>query len=398
MRDVKPVNLKKIYSYGKALLGIIHGNKACGGPLQVILSFGNKCNMRCIHCYYYSHYLQGPNHRELRTEASGNQSTMSEYIQMKLLEELLKLKVHNFILSGDGEFLLNKNSMDIMERLKKSNSTCILNTNGTLLTKDMIDKLIKIKFDELRITVMAGTAEMYTRTHPGVKEDIFYNLKENLIYLAGKKKEMGVKKPETTLVYIVISENHNGLLNFAEFAHSVKADGLLYRPFDHVDDMGLKKLVPSEKQSDHIIKELMEVKDFLAKTNVKHNITSFLKAFRGAIDTTELYRFIPCYYFWLATRIDVNGNVYPCCRCYTQIGNIQKNSFKEIWFGNSYRELRKEALQINVRKKPVKGCYCNTCVHFIPNIKVYRFLHPLKSGSKQFKSLCGHISEGVQED
>jgi len=388
------MNLKGFYSSGKALLGILHGSRAFGGPVQAILSLGSKCNMRCIHCYYYSPYLQGPVHRVLRAGEIHNQSDMSEDIQMELVEELLNIGVYNFVLSGDGEFLLNKNCMDIMERLKKSSSKCILNTNGTLLTKDMIDKLIKIKFDELRITVMAGTAEMYLLTHPGVKEDIFYNLKENLIYLAEKKKELGVKKPEATLVYIVISENYNGIFNFAEFAHSVKADRLLYRPFDDVDDAGLKKFIPSEKQSDHIIKELMKVKDFLLKTKVKQNIASFLKAFRGKIDTTELYRFIPCYYPWLASMIDINGNVYPCCRCYTPVGNIHKNSFRKIWFGNSYRELRKEALQINERQKSVKDCYCNSCVHFIPNIRVYQLLNPLKARSTQFKSLCRHLSEG----
>jgi MoaA/NifB/PqqE/SkfB family radical SAM enzyme len=164
-----------------------------------------------------------------------------------------------------------------------------------------------------------------------------------------------------------------------------------------MDDPGLEKLVPAKEQSDYIRKELIKVKDYLDGKNVKHNIMYFLKGFRGKLDTTELYRYIPCYYPWLSSMIDLDGNVYLCCRCYIPVGNIQENSFKEIWFGNSYREMRKEAFQINVRQKSVKGCYCNSCSNFIPNIKLYRLLNPLKGRSPGFKLLNENLSEG-QED
>lgn len=376
------MNLKGLYFSAKTLLGILHGSRAFGGPLQVILSLASKCNIKCIHCCYYSPLIQSPHVRRVNTEKEllnkQVNSNRAEDVQKKLIEELVSMNIQKYLFTGYGEFLLNKNSMAIMERVKKSGSNCILSTNGTLLTGDIIDKFIKIKIDELRITVMAGTAEMYLFTHPGVKEDMFYNLKENLLYLAKKKEERGTKKPKLSLVSIVISTNYNGLFDFAEFANSVKADEVLFHPFYDLDDDGLKKLVPSKEQSDYIRKELMKIKDYLDGKQVKHNIMYFLNGFQGRLDTTEIYRYSPCYYGWLSSRIDFTGNVYLCCHCDIPAGNIYENSFKEIWFGNAYREMRKEAFQINVRQTSVKGCSCNSCCNFIPNIKLYRLLNPLK--------------------
>jgi len=45
----------------RALLGIAHGSRALGPPLQVSLNLTNRCNVRCVHCYYYSPHAVRPN-------------------------------------------------------------------------------------------------------------------------------------------------------------------------------------------------------------------------------------------------------------------------------------------------------------------------------------------------
>ena len=121
---------------------------------------------------------------------------------------------------------------------------------------------------------------------------------------------------------------------------------------------------------------------------IDHNVDRFRMVFRKQIDTTALYRVIPCYYGWLAALIEVDGNVYPCCRCYDPLGNVYEADFREIWYGDRYRRFRKEAVQISVRHTPVSGCDCYGCSHYAANLRVYRFLHPVKGRSKRFDRIC----------
>jgi len=60
------MNLHESWSQFRAGLGILHGSRAVGGPFQAELGLVNHCNIRCIHCYYHSTYLEKPSLRLVR--------------------------------------------------------------------------------------------------------------------------------------------------------------------------------------------------------------------------------------------------------------------------------------------------------------------------------------------
>lgn len=45
-------------SYIRAAMGIVHGNRTFGGPIQVSLNLTNRCNIRCIHCFFIRRTLK----------------------------------------------------------------------------------------------------------------------------------------------------------------------------------------------------------------------------------------------------------------------------------------------------------------------------------------------------
>jgi radical SAM protein with 4Fe4S-binding SPASM domain len=302
------------------------------------------------------------------------------------IDEALKLGTRRFQFTGNGEVFLYENSLELMERAKKAGSHCLAFTNGTLLFSDTIDELIKIGFDELRISILAGTKEMYLRTHPGIGENAFSKLENHLLNIAEKKAELKVKRPRVTLVYVVMKENYDGIFDFARFAASVNADQVIFNPIDEVGDEGLANLLLSEEQVDCVRKQFIKVKQYFEKRKIVNNINFFLRVFRGQLDTKSLYRIIPCYYGWLSTIVESDGNVYPCCRCYEPLGNIFEKSFREIWYGYNYEQFRKNALKINRTKDTLSGCDCNSCNHYNVNIRVYKLFHPVKGRVAQYKS------------
>jgi len=288
---------------------------------------------------------------------------------------------------------LHKNAIEFMGYVKHAGCTGTVNTNGTLLDRAMIDELIKMEFDELRITLMAGTSEMYARTHPGMRDETFDSLRDNLLYLAERKAALGLRKPAVSLVFIVVSQNYDGIFDFAELANFVRADRVIFRPVDDIEDPGLSKVVPAAEQAISVKEQLIEAKAYLESQRVAHNIGYFLKVFGEQLDTTALYRVIPCYIGWLRVLFQVNGEAYPCCRCYEPLGNVYEKKFQEIWNGQAYSKFRKEAVQINIRKSPVSGCDCNSCSHFTANLRVYRILHPVKGRSARLEGLCPAFSK-----
>jgi radical SAM protein with 4Fe4S-binding SPASM domain len=394
------MNLGQGISQIRAAVGIIQGDLAFGGPLQANLRLTNRCNLRCIHCYYHSPYLEKPNFPTLRRARQvGGQLPDKGHLERlrrinadsgqlrSLIDELLSIGVRRWELGGSGEPFMHKDALALIRRIKQTHSYCLANTNGTLLDAATVDELVKVGFDELRITTLAGTPEVYVQTHHGVSKTTFTKLTNTLLYVAEQKAVLGVHRPQITLVFIVIAQNAKDIFKFAELAVQVKADRVLYRPVDDVDDPNLANLVPTEKQVVSIRKQLSEVESYLNSEDVPHNIDVFRKIFHGQLNTEALYSIIPCYYGWLAVIIEPDGGVYPCCRCYNLLGNVNETKFSEIWNGKSYRQFRKDALAINRREAPVSGCDCYSCVHHTANLRVYRALHPIKGKSNRLKQL-----------
>jgi MoaA/NifB/PqqE/SkfB family radical SAM enzyme len=383
-------------------MGIMHGGMAFGGPVQANFSLTNRCNIKCVHCFFYSPYIEKPNLYELRrARLTSKELPDKEFLKSlqrldadsgltrDLIDELIGMGTRNYIFSGAGEPFLHKNALEFMGRTKHAGSTCIVYTNGTLLDRTTIDELLRMQFDELRITTLAGSRDTYLRTHTGVKHETFDTLRDNLAYLAERKAEMGVKRPELRLIFIVIPQNCDGISEFLEYAKFIKADRVMFTPVDTAGDPGLKEfLVPTAEQAASVKEQLTEVKAYLESSGVANNIEYFLKVFTNKLDTTALYRVIPCYYGWLSVWFNVGGNVHPCCRCYKPLGNVYERKFHEIWYGEAYNRFRKEAVRINRRTTPVEGCDCNSCLHWTGNLRVYKALHPLK-GRKP-------VSEGLE--
>lgn len=381
--------IKELVSKLRAMAGIIHGSNVFGGPVQANLRLTNRCNIRCIHCHYQSPELEHPSFPPVRrAKRAGLELPSSDTLKsmmkseaepkqlMNVIDEFLDMGTRRFQIGGNGEPFLYKNIIEIIDRLKRSGSYCLANTNGTLITKEVAESLIRMKFDELRITTMAGTPEVYVRTHPGIPERMFYNLEKNLRYLSDQKNSLQVKMPEITLVTVVIAQNCDSLYEFAELAVRIGAQRVLFRPVDDTGEAGLLKTVPTGKQALHVGEQLKAIKPLLESNGIGHNIGYFIKIFHEQLNTEEVYRVIPCYYGWLATFVNPEGSVYPCCRCYTPHGNINEKSIREIWHGTSYKQFRKEALRINRSRKPVQGCDCYRCVHYAANFRIYNTLHP----------------------
>ena len=142
-------------------------------------------------------------------------------------------------------------------------------------------------------------------------------------------------------------------------------------------------LVPKNDQLEKVSDQLVQAKRYLDQKGIDHNITNFESSFCDQLDTRAIYGIIPCYYGWLGIVVNTDGEVYPCCRCYEPVGNLNTATFDDIWNSENYQNFRKEASRLNKQKTSLNGCSCNSCIHYIANLKVYKALHPIKGKSSR---------------
>lgn len=382
---------QQLASIVEAGLGILHGSRAFGGPIQASVDVTNRCNIRCAHCYFHAPQISVPNVPEVRWARMANTELpppepLKEQMRVQadsakvhaLLSSLLDVGTRRFQFSGSGETFSHPEMMEFVSHVKTRRSWCVSNTNGTLLDSDKMKRLVELGFDELRVSMLAGTREIYIKTHPGVREDMFDTLRQNLLNLAEWKCSFGSNKPSLSLVMVIMSHNAPDMLNIAKLAEETRAQRVIYRVIDDVGDPALESLALSEEQRVEARRLLVEARHFLDDRGIKHNIPNIMQVVKSQLDTTEFHRLVPCYYGWLCARVNALGEVRPCCRCYMSMGNAFEQDFRDIWHGEKYRLFRHNALRINRGHKPVGKCDCFSCVHHNANLRVYKAMHPLR--------------------
>jgi len=372
----------------RILAGILHGKRAFGGPPQVALALTDRCNLRCIHCFLYSPLVRTPNFRQVQYSRKLRDSTPPSreggihhltdgdpLFLRSVIDQSLSQGTRRFQFSGAGEVFLHPEVMEFFGRCKKRGARCHTNTNGTLLTKEIIDELIAMEFDELRVTTMAGTADMYRRTHPGVSPKRFDRLRDMLLYLADRKKALGKTHPRLMLVTIVVSENLDGIEDFARFAAEMKADNVQFRPFHVFGDADLSPLRLSDNRSFELPARLSTCARVLELADIGHNIPVFCSVLSER-NRMRFYESMPCYYGWLHMMVDIDGSAYACCRCNEPMGNLLDSTLRDVWHGAAWNRMRQRMLAMNRTKQAPEYCGCGDCPHVSANLKVHRILHP----------------------
>ena len=401
----------RMMSMARAAFGIAHGGRAFGGPVQANLNLTNRCNVRCIHCYFHSPLIRTPHFFEVRRkggalpkraeDAARRQLRlqMDREMAATLIDRILALGTRRFQLSGNGELFTHPDALDLIARAKRGGAYCLCNTNGTLMDREVVDALIDMGFDDIRLSIMAGTRESFVRTHPGSPATQFDSLRDNLLYMAERKKVLGKALPKLSLSLVIVAQNADDLPAFTRLAKEVGSDCVIFRVFDDVGDPGYAPVSPTPEQSERVRCYLPEARRFLESHGIENNVDNVLQVFDPQLDTRALYRVIPCYYGWLTARIDADGHVYPCCRCYEPVGSVHEQDFADIWNGPAYRAFRCEAGTLHRRATSVTNCHCDRCVHHNANVRVYRLLHPVRGRSARLRNVTpgGGNAAGAEE-
>jgi MoaA/NifB/PqqE/SkfB family radical SAM enzyme len=167
-------------------------------PHYVVVDTTYTCNIVCGMCHLSSNYFKIPANPHISVDL------------IKIIIPLLKTSRTVFLL-GRGEPLMHPKIYDIISLIKDQCPDIYMafTTNGILLTKRNILKLLDAKLDQINISLDGPDIE---RGHPQ-----FDKVKANLRELALQKAARGVEYPAIHISYVIGKDNESELKPTLEF-------------------------------------------------------------------------------------------------------------------------------------------------------------------------------------
>jgi len=334
----------------KMVAGILDGSEAFTGPLSVQIDLTNKCNNNCIGCWCNSPLLG-----DKAMDPETKKKELPFELIKKLIDELDEMCVREVYLTGGGEPFMHPKVMEVIAYIKSKGMGCDMSTNFTLINKERAEKLVGLGIDHMNISMWAGTAEIYVKTHPNKKEDDFYRMRDMLIYLGKLKKKERKKKPIINIYNVISNLNYDEIKEMIDFAFLVRADSVDFTMMDPVEGR-TEILLLNEEQRYELIKEISKVREYVNKKNAEfgvelkvNSLEQFLRRVsnenskEGNYDS-NIVDTIPCYAGWTFARVMANGNILSCLKSHLMpIGNIYKQSFKKAWYSKKQRLFREKS-------------------------------------------------------
>lgn len=315
-------------------------------PIYWEITTSAACNHRCTFC---------------STDAIGYPAIlMDETILMDRMYEAKQLGVKSVMFAGTGEPLVHKKIAKIVHSaVIHSGLDVAFTTNGVLLEKfEPVDLCTWIK-----VSLNAGTQETYAKVHRTDKKD----WDKVWSGIAGAVQRKG---PCTIGVQcVVLPENAYEMGALAEICREVGVDYLVLKPYSQATFMlsHTYENIDYSKMREYL-QSVTEKSTKTFKVIYRHNAINEEIGKKHGYDKC---RATPN--FWIYSM--ANGDVFTCSAHLLDrrfcIGNLNTQSFKEIWEGDKRRE-NWELMQ----GFDIKQCRLN-CRMNGPN----KYLHQLKTQS-----------------
>jgi radical SAM protein with 4Fe4S-binding SPASM domain len=133
-------------------------------PIVIVWNFTNRCNLNCIHC-----------HQDSGEISIKEMTTQQVY---KVIEKLEEAGISILTFSG-GEPLLRSDIYEAITRTDDAGILCTIASNGTLMTKGVVDRLKKSGIKRVEIGLDGSRAEThdFLRNTPGSFEATLQGIK-----------------------------------------------------------------------------------------------------------------------------------------------------------------------------------------------------------------------------
>ncbi len=325
---VKKLTPRRIWNVGK-LIASFYLTKwsrkpiQWGMPMTISMEPTTACNLRCPEC---------PSGLRAFSRPTGN---LKEDFFRDTIDEIHQNLLY-LIFYFQGEPYINPNFLDMVSYARKKGIYTITSTNGHFLNDKNAKKTIESGLDRLIISVDGTTQEVYENYR---KEGKLENVLKGARNIVKWKKELKSNTPHIIFQFLVVKPNEHQIPDIYKLAEEIGVDEVKLKTAQVYDYEHGNSLIPTIEQ--------------YARYRKKADGTYEVK--------NELLNH--CWKLWHSCVITWDGLVVPCCfdkDAEHRLGDLKKNSFKELWQGSQYHQFRTQILQgrdqIDICTNCTEGC------------------------------------------
>lgn len=315
-------------------------------PIEIEIGLTNACNHRCIFCAVdYTDYKP---------------DKIDSGILIKNLEELAVKGVKSIIFAGEGEPLLHQEASDIVNKTKSFGIDAAMSTNGVLLTPEVSRECLK-SLTWIRFSVGGITDKTYNKIQQGKPGDLSK-------VLSNIEEAVKVKKDQnlcTTLgvQLLLLPDNKDEIIRMGEELRNIGVDYFTIKPFSQ------------HPQSRNILqvdyREMLEIEKEIEKLQTDKYKVYFRAHSMRKLECKRSYKH--CWALPFMVYLDAKGNLWPCIvymgREELKYGNINENTFVEIWEGNQRKKIADYFMHLDLEKNCRELCRLDEMNRYLNELK-----------------------------
>lgn len=345
--------------------------------LRVKLDMVNKCQLRCIMCHF------------AHPDFVESDTTMGRELLEKVASELFPL-AHDVVLSSSAEPLMAPELPRALELCREYDVPSFhFSTNALSLTEDIMRKIVDVQMPLMTISIDGATKQTFERVRPPAKWEKFLG---KFALIRRVKEELGSELPRLSATAVLMRCNIEEMPLLVRLVHEQGVSDINFVHMGVLGGMGMEgqTLAKDPQLSNRIIAECHAIATELgvglmaplpfptdfdvqaaagdiasaeeggglaiaAESGDDVGIAEFLnhknREFNLKVTPRERHNRM-CYFPWYYVHVNPDGTVFPCGHWYefTTFGDFKTQSFKEIWLGESFRELRRQIRKLDLRK------------------------------------------------
>lgn len=321
-------------------------------PIYIEISPVSYCNHKCIFCAF--DYI---NQTPLINEQGMPKAKLRTHILKERLKEMAEIGVKAVQYAGEGEPLIHPDLDEIVIFTKKLGIEISILTNGVLLSKKFIENGLS-SFSWFQVSLDAAEPKTHAKIHKTSISD-FPKIISSLEY-AARFRNYGRINCDIGVQMILLPMNIQEVAPLIKILKKIKVDYLTIKPYSHhLLSKHSKEDVLSEEFS--YSKVLEEVEKKIEEVRGDFAVDLRKTAMREIESNREYDRCFSVPYAW--AYICANGDVYSCSAFVGDdrflLGNINEQTFKQIWQSEKRRENMEMMKYFDIKKNCRRICRMN---------------------------------------
>ncbi len=280
-----------------------------GMPISISFEPTTSCNLRCPEC---------PSGLRAFSRPTG---MLKKDFFTETIDQISKDLTY-LVFYFQGEPFLNPDFLNMVHYASSKKIYTATSTNAHYLKDDVAKRTVESGLDRLIISIDGTTQKTYQQYRIGGSLNKVLEGAGNIVKW---KKELKSRTPFIIFQFLVVRHNEHQIEEVKKLAKQIGVDDVWLKTaqvYDYENDPN--KLIPvNQKYSRY-------KRDKEGKMN-----------FRGNNENH-------CWRLWHDPVITWNGAVVPCCfdkDAQHQLGNLNEQSFKELWKNGTYNQFRSKVLQ-----------------------------------------------------